>query len=241
MIDSFKNFERLRYRLSNDMKNLVADSKGKSDDMREQISNTVFATVFSAFVTEMAFSSDDTSFNFLTILCQIALFCGIYILAYIGYNFIYIKIVEQWQKRKVNTLNTGTRMMIQIQKDFDNIACDSIIVAKGYEDLFSRLVNNSQNKNLRTFYYYEIMHYINAACEITVELIENKSQCIRTMQEATGVDIYRVLNIKDIMEEIVTFLDNEFTNICGGSSQESTINYQLEQVKKQIKYIKDNI
>ena len=56
MIDSFKNFERLRYRMSTDIKNIITESNNKSNDVKAEISNTVFATIFSALVTEGAFN-----------------------------------------------------------------------------------------------------------------------------------------------------------------------------------------
>lgn len=127
MTDSFKNFERLRYRLSNDMREIALNTKGNSDDIRGQISNTIFATIFSAFISEIAFN-DIGNKCIRTIVLQILVFCLVYIASYIIYDFLYKKISTTLKKRRVNSLDISAPKLIQIQKDFDNIACDSILV-----------------------------------------------------------------------------------------------------------------
>ena len=87
MIDSFKNFERLRYRLSNDMRELASDSKENSDSLKGQISNTVFATIFSAFITEVALKDNGNGYDFCMIMKMITVFVIIYITSYILYIF----------------------------------------------------------------------------------------------------------------------------------------------------------
>lgn len=241
MIESFKNFERLRYRLSNDMRELASNEKTNSDNLKEQISNTVFATIFSAFITEIAFKNNGTDNNFCILFKQITVFVIVYVVTYVIYNFFYGKILSIWEKRKIHVINRSMDVMIQVQKDFDNIACDSILVAQSYKKAFKDLENHPESNNFRIFYYYEIMHYLDSACEKTKELVENKKDCIRTMDEALGVDIYRVINIKDIMLEIDSFLDNEFENVCGGNIQKEAIEYQRKQIKGKIEYIKKNI
>ena len=172
MINSFKNFERLRYRLSNDMREIALDTKGNADDIKGQISNTIFATIFSAFITEIAFKDNETGYNLGIVFLLILIFCSIYIVSYIAYNFLYNIFVTAWNKRKVNKIDNSADTMKQIQKDFDNIACDSILIAKDYIDAFSALSNDDSNKSLKTFYFYEIMHYIDTACEKTKELVQ---------------------------------------------------------------------
>jgi len=241
MIDSFKNFERLRYRLSNDMREIALDTKGNADEIKGQISNTIFATIFSAFITEIAFKDNETGYNLGMIALQILIFCIIYIVSYIAYNFLYNVVVTAWNKRKVNKIDNGAETMKQIQKDFDNIACDSILVAKSYLDAFSALSNDASNKSLKTFYFYEIMHYLDTACEKTKELVQYKSECIRTTQTASGVDIFRVSNLLNIIKEIDTFLDNQFNTICNGNPQLSAIQHQHKQIKKKIEFIENNL
>ena len=241
MIDSFKNFERLRYRLANDMKEIASDTKEISSDAKGQISNTIFATIFSAFITEIAFNTTEKNYNFYFIAFQIFIFCLAYIASYALYNFLFTKISIQIQKRKVNKIDTSALAMKQIQKDFDNIACDSILLAKGYVTAFKQLKKTKKNKSLLTFYFYEITHYLDTACDKTKELVKYKPECIRTSQTSTGVDIFRVINLKNMMYEIKQFLDDEFEYICKNDVHKSEISYQHTQIENKINYIINNL
>ena len=241
MIDSFKNFERLRYRLSNDMRELASDNKENSDSLKGQMSNTVFATIFSAFITEVALKDNGNGYDFCMIMKMITVFVIIYITSYILYGFLYNKIMKIWKARKIYSINSGMDKMIQIQKDFDNIACDSILVARGYRNAYDELENIPSNKTLKIFYYYEIMHYLDVSCEKTEDLIKHKENCIRTMDEAIGVDIFRVVNIKSMMEELDGFLEGEFNNLCVDEHQKVAIQYQREQLKTKIGHIRESV
>ena len=248
MINSFKNFERLRYRMSNDIKELVVDSKRNSDNVKEELSNTIFSSVFSAFVTEVAFNTNSDSIDWCSIIKIIAIFILLYIVTYELYSFFYTRIKDFFKERKINTIDKSMDAMIKIQKDFDNIACDSILVARNYKLEYLRLKNSENslkdtesNQNLMIFYYFEIMHYLMTACEKTINLVKNKKKCIKTLNESEGVDIFRVINILDIICELDDFLDDNIDVIQDYNNQEETIEYQQQQIKRLIKNINDNI
>ena len=115
MINSFKNFERLRYRISNDIKELVTDSKSNSDNMKEELSNTIFATVFSAFVTEVAFNTVSDPIDWCSIIKMIAIFILLYIVSYGLYSFIHPRIIAFLKERKLNVVDKSMDAMIKIQ------------------------------------------------------------------------------------------------------------------------------
>lgn len=240
MINSFKNFERLRYRISNDIKNLVVDNKSSNDSMREEISNTIFATVFSAFITEIGFSSSTETIEWCKIAIMILVFIIAYALAYWLYNFAHSRLVSFIERRKIQTVDKSMDAMIQIQKDFDNIACDSILVARDFKSAFEKQKKEEENgiekdNNLKAFYLFETMHYLGTACEKTKELIKNQQKCIRTLDEAEGVDIFRVKNIISIMQELDRFLDDNLNTLDDYTDQKEAIDYQHERIKKIIK------
>lgn len=85
------------------------------------------------------------------------------------------------------------------------------------------------------------MHYLDVSCEKTEDLIKHKENCIRTMDEAIGVDIFRVVNIKSMMEELDGFLEGEFNNLCVDEHQKVAIQYQREQLKTKIGHIRESV
>lgn len=240
MINSFKNFERLRYRIFNDIKSLVADSKSSNESMREEISNTIFATVFSAFITEVAFNNEEMV-KWCAICEMILIFVVVYIVSYLLYNLVHNKLVIFWEERKFHTIDKNVTAMIQIQKDFDNIACDSILVARDFKAAFENLRNLEEDRNLKAFYLFEIMHYLGTACEKTKDLVSNKQQCIRTLAESEGVDVFRVENIIKIMQEMDEFLDRNLVVLYDYEEQKEAIEFQHNLIKRLIEKIKENM
>lgn len=247
MINSFKNFERLRYRISNDIKNLVVDNKSSNDNMREEISNTIFATIFSTFITEIVFGSSTETIEWCKIAIMIPVFIIVYVGSYLLYNFAHSKLVPFLGRRKLQIVDKSMDAMIQIQKDFDNIACDSILVAREFKSAFEKQKENEeegdieQDKNLNAFYLFETMHYLGTACEKTKDLVKNKQKCIRTLDEAEGVDIFRVKNIISIMQEVDKFLDDNLGVLDDYTDQEEAIEYQHKIIKGLIEYIINNM
>lgn len=247
MINSFKNFERLRYRISNDIKNLVVDNKNSNDNMREEISNTIFATIFSAFITEIVFGSSTETIEW----CKIAIMIPVFIIIYVGsywlYNLAHRKLVSFLGKRKLQTVDKSMDAMIQIQKDFDNIACDSILAARDFKSAYEKQRENEEkdvieeDKNLKAFYLFETMHYLATACEKTKDLVKNKQKCIRTLNEAEGVDIFRVKNIISIMQEVDKFLDDNLGVLDDYADQKEAIECQHKYIQGLIKNITDNM
>ncbi|MCM1295245.1 MAG: hypothetical protein NC311_06860 [Muribaculaceae bacterium] len=247
MINSFKNFERLRYRISNDIRELAADNKSSNDCMGEEISDTIFATVFSAFVTEVAFNGNAETMKWCAVFEKVLIFILVYISSYVVYNLLHGKWVDCLEKRKIKTVDKSMNAMIQIQKDFDNIACDSILVARDFKSAYENLKrleengNIEEDKNLKAFYLFEIMHYLGTACEKTKNLVGNKEKCIRTLNESEGVDIFRVKNIIEIMQELYIFLDSNLSMLNDYTDQKETIEYQHGIVKSLLNKINDNL
>lgn len=231
MINSFKNFERLRYRISNDLKDLLINNKNSNDNMRGEISNTIFATIFSAFVTEVVFNSNLQMIKWGKMVIMLLLFIIIYVISYWLYNFLHLKLLSYLGKRQLQTIDKSMDVMIQIQKDFDNIACDSILAARDFKLAYTK---ERKNKNIKAFYLFETMHYLTTACEKTKNLVENKEKCIRTSSEAEGVDVFRVQNIINIMQEIDKFLDENLKEL------DDYTDY-LEDIKSQHTYIQELI
>ena len=85
-------------------------------------------------------------------------------------------------------------------------------------------------------------HYpIEENIEKTKELVQYKSECIRTIQTASGVDVFRVSNLLNIIKEIDTFLDINFNAICTDNPQLQAIQHQHKQLKKKIEFIENNL
>lgn len=242
MLNSFKNFERLRYRIAVDIKQSLSDIQNEKNKSEDIISNTVFATLFTIFITDIAFEKVGNNYNWYKVVGLILLFIVLYILSFYVYGKLSPKVRKLYNEVRINKVNDTYDNMIKIQKDFDNIACDSILVANDYRDAFELLlVHDNENRTLLFFYYYELMHYLWSACEKTRLLVRHKEYCIKTIDKAIGVDLYRVKNINNMMNELIIFLEQNYIIVECNNDEKEIIKSQIDEIKKDISWISEKI
>ena len=112
MIYSFKNIERLRYRISGDIERIIGNENVIKENTGEQISSTIFATVFSALISEIAFSNAVGCWaSFFRVFC----FTALYIVVHLAYGRAYRSIKRKLFVRKnhtiENTINKYQRIL----------------------------------------------------------------------------------------------------------------------------------
>lgn len=239
MVDSFKNFERLRYRLSSDINHNVDELRNDSAESRNSVVNSILAIIFSAFFSEVAVGLTFDISNLWKELVRICAFVILYIISYYSCKRI---LEKRDMKNKENEGKEGSSDTFtgvnQCVKDFDNIACDSVLLAKGY----MTEVLEVKDHLLQQFYYYEIMHYIETANTKINSLMINKAECIKRPEKASGVELFRLDNILDMEEEIYKFLKNHLDTFIGEKNSDyKTIEERLKTIKDQIKDFKDDV
>lgn len=261
MINTFKNFERLRYRLSNDMREIWSETQKKNENLKTIISSTIFSTIFSALITEVSFnflktesccSSNGAKELFSrsqiqVCLITIILFIFIYVTTFYGYRLVVKIICFFYKETNIKKTNASYIDKIQINKDFDNIACDSILVANDYKKMYFSLKKESKNnpykfkinQNMQIFYFYEVMHYLETACQKTNKIIEQDDEIVRTGVKGIGIDLYRIANIKNLMNELYCFLNSEKNLISINNPDKESINNKLHYLKKELQIIEN--
>lgn len=245
MMQSFKNFERLRYRLSSDFSDVIKENTERESAYNKDIAKSIFSAVLSAGISEVAFGklvftnqnsnlqsatsasgiiSYLSKFTILRMILWIFIFSVGYFLASKFYEWI----IQKW---KFLNKSFGTKSIAvdkeglnRIKKDFDNIACDSLLVANDYKKAFDEL-DIYTDKNIKTFYFFEVMHYLESSCKKTEKLLQFKNQCIRAEKQAEGVDIYRVRNAAEIMRDLYEFLSD---------NSETILEYELNDNSKRL-------
>ena len=236
MVDSFKNFERLRYRLSSDISQIADDLEANSSDTKKSLVNTIFATVFSGCITEVAFMSSTPQPLWSEIVKRVVAFVAIYIVAY-GFYMALVPLVHRFfdlfNRKKTHAKKRNE--VDQCIKEFDNIACDSVLLARGYMDDLSE----TNDQLLKKFYYYEIMHYLRTANVKILTLLVNEEKCIKKPNMNKGVEIYRIDNILSIEEKIFDFLMDTYTSLFSDyvSTEDPiicTIDSRLNTIKKEM-------
>ena len=245
MIDSYKNIERLRYRLNKDLLAIYDDIKKDSEEQRVMFVDECFSAVASSFAA--LFFTQSTFEPIREVLRQIYElwngetapegFGGILtgILSAILLIFISVlinKILLDLKKRKRNKGPEG-RDTTDYIKEFDNIACDSIFAAIEYKKLYF----STKDVNEKTLYYLETIHYLETASIITKKLCSN-SKNIKSSKNVHGVDIYRIHNLKSIMSIICKFLEDERLRISLDDEDRKELAKQIEKLEIEMDKIK---
>lgn len=212
LIDSYKNIERLRYRINKDLWSICSEVEKSNKEQMILFVDDCFSAITSSIA---AFFFSQETYNILTILLEyvwekifkksvsyltiriisIVLCVIILIICAISINrfLIFIRRIK-----KINTIEgIDTNDYV---KEFDNIACDSVFVALEYKEVFQK----AEESNEKILYFLEAVHYLETAVSITKKLIDNRNN-IKTSTNAVGVDAYRIRNIKDVMKDLSFF------------------------------------
>lgn len=243
MIDSYKNIERLRYRINLDLNEIKESIDRNSstwyEEMKVQISSAVLSALMAGAITNSEFSNIKCCFtNILSkvfecsiiisilgwsfsILFFLILFGAIYVV----FDFVAKKIIEEI---KINVIHKQAK--VDYQKEFDNIACDSIFVAIEYQKEY--LNNLDESDNLKVFYFYEIMHYLETACIITRNLCLYKDEYIRlNANKATGIEIYRIHNMVNLINDLLDFANSQKGTISIPQTDRSMITQKINDIQ----------
>lgn len=241
MIDSYKNIERLRYRLNKDLLAIYEDIKKDNTEQRVMFIDECFSAVASSFAA--LFFSQSTFEPMRKILRQIyelwkgetaseefgAILTSVLSVVLLIFISVQInKLLLALKRRKRNKGPEG-RDTIDYIKEFDNIACDSIFAAIEYKKLYFV----TKDVNEKTLYYLETVHYLETASIITKKLCFNQLN-IKSSNNVLGVDIYRIHNLKSIMITICKFLKDENEKLALDFEDKKEIKKQLKSVEKEI-------
>lgn len=242
MIDSFKNFERFRYKINIDIDKKCTDIKKTIEDNHLMLLDETYSIVAS-FVASYFFSSTAISpfKDYLKeclnsngndwISISIDLIAGLLgIIVILLLSIAVYKIVLKIRKKRKICGPEGIDGTDYVKK-FDNIACDSIIVSLEYLEKY----RETQNPEEKTLYFFESLHYLEQASEITDILSQDKNN-IKSDTNVRGVYTFRINNICSMIQNINSALGEESSKepICGVSKE-------IEKVLNDINKHHDNI
>ena len=206
MISQYKNIERLRYRISND----IAKASKTTDTVLTRAVEAIFSTVLSYYLSSSTlplFNTNDNTIQptqwLVFLFLRIVIFLLFFILAFILIKLIIlvyksVKIVGRKKK-------TGIKDKQKATKDFDNIALDSLMLVEEYIAIYSNR-KTPLKPELEKFYIYEIVHYTLTACNYALPLI--KKSCITYSGDEMSpyVEEDRFINFLSILKSQKDFL-----------------------------------
>lgn len=245
MIDSFKNIERLRYRINSDLNEIKHSLDNKTEAEYEGILIQIPSAIMSAMVAGLITNSEMKCVKELfvqllekvlpfQIINQILGYIFLYLICVIIY-FLFFTIVKNILKlyaKKAKGHRIVNQTKINFQKEFDNIACDSIFVAYEYKNEYES--EKIKSVNLKTFYFLEILHYVEKACFTTRDLCMYKDEYMKIHGRLDGVDVYRVYNMVAMMQELLEYIESEYKKININKKYKYQIQFSISLISKTI-------
>ena len=245
MIDSFKNFERLRYRLNYDLneirKSIDQNYNAKYEEILVQIPSAIISAMAAGVITESSLNiakeniiislakiipnqvmCDILGWGLLLLLCF-----SLYIIFFFCMSCA-LKRVTAYKKKH----NIVEQDKLNYQKEFDNIACDSIFVAFEYQKEYEKV--NSKKNNLKTFYYFEMLHYLEKACFTTYDLCLYKGKYVKINGNPEGVELYRIYNMIFLMEDLIKYLKSRNETLYIDREYIKQINGSITRLEKKV-------
>ncbi len=228
MFHGFKNSEYLKYEMNTKID--MEMRKVKKNTLSSYTS--VVASIFASFFSEVLISLLQTSINIDNAVARFFAFLAIFIvgvvISFFIFYFLIRKITTYINDKKIYKF--GEFEKHELIERFDNVACDSVMVAQNYKKYILKL-KGKKTKNLRDFYLYEIIHYLNKAIGITYALLCEANSCVTNENDNQKVDRFRIENLVNLMNDLLKFI-NRYSKAQTKDVQTAILN--LEQKLKEL-------
>lgn len=244
MIDSYKNIERLRYRINKDILAIYADIKKNNKEQRiifiEECFSAIVSSMIGLFLSKESFAPLKNilhAFLKLVFCCTIPVYISSFLALFLCIILLFLAAVGTYKillflKKKKRESGIEGIDETDYVKEFDNIACDSVFVSIEYKDRFSE----TKNLHEKTLYYLESVHYLETASTIITKLCANP-QNIKSSTNVLGVDVYRVHNMKAVMKELCEFLEKERQILALSDVDKNEVQKHLKKINEQLNSI----
>lgn len=127
-----------------------------------------------------------------------------------------VKVITKYaDKKKITSGEKIYRIKAEQQiiiDNFDNIACDGLLICQNYIQRY----NEAKENYVKEFYLYEIIHHLDKARAIFMEIYSNQSLYIAMQKnnyDSELIDTYRVNNFIKFAKEILGFLLGKTQNV----------------------------
>lgn len=212
MFNEFKSLELFRHQVASRVDKSIKRYADKSKTNADIIGGTVTSAFISLLVVYLGHGYVNQNNPWMAVLLLVFSLI-VYIVAYFAYKGI-LKIVRNIYyntKRHKDAMDQDA--IKELIDNFDHIACDNNLVAKGFMSAFDNLGGND-DQDIKEFYYYEVLYYTEVAASITQEIVDQEDHCINTLDYKKHVDLHRIINQLDLIEKACTFLNDNIDDKC---------------------------
>jgi hypothetical protein len=238
MFLSFKNIELSRYSVSSNLSKIEKKIIKQNSSNVSLLAGSIFSGSFSVLATYISIKYTDT-FTWKLVLLSTIIFSASFIASFYVYKFARFLLKYLYNKLKKEHLSSTPFEIKEIIDDFDHIACDNILAA--YE--FQKSFIGETNPNVANYYYHEMIYYLKVAIDKTTKVLKNSKSCINTLSTVSKIDLFRIENILDMMDELYKYIskDEIKAKIKIDSKLKSSFEHKISNIKDSINDIRKDL
>ena len=230
ILQSFKSLELLRYYVGVNFEKTFKRYTTKTEEKIEQLASTVVSTPISIIVSWYVDHILCITNIIIEILVVFVSFVFGFLICYNIFLWIYRRFLKIKRSLKKYKRKSTAHEIKEVIDNFDHIACDNILVAKEFMQHF----DPQKDKQLSTFYYYEIIYYAKNATDKILIILNNPQNYINSRYKNDAIDLFRIKNICNILVEISNFIEQKKWLICIDQKMIPYMQHQIALLNRDI-------
>lgn len=252
MLKQFKDLELARHHLEVKARRLVEKKQRDEKSSFDKMNGAIFSAAFSIFTTLLLkyalieqspteasiISSWQIGKIVLLFFMGIACYIVLYLVSHTIYQCISKRARRIYEEMKISAPDYSAQKNKELVDDFDNIVIDNLLFC--YE--FIKEINGAQNTQIKTLLYYELVYYLRTSAEITQQIISpgRQSKCININGNTRGIDLFRLINVQQMMTEIYQFVSNKYDEEITRTESTDDVPIQFPKEEEQLRNALNN-
>ena len=252
MLKQFKDLELARHHLEVKARRLAEKKQRDEKSSFDKMNGAIFSAAFSIFTTLLLkyvlieqsptevsiISSWQIGKIVLLFFVGIACYIVLYLVSHTIYQCISKRARKIYEEMKISAPDYSAQKNKELVDDFDNIVIDNLLFC--YE--FIKEIDGAQNTQIKTLLYYELIYYLRTSVEITQQIISpgRQSKCININCNTRGIDLFRLINVQQMMTEIYQFVSNKYDEEITGTESTDDVPIQFPKEEEQLRNALNN-
>lgn len=250
MFNKFKYLELNRHHLYAKTKNIITDHHKHEDDGFNKISEVVFSSALSLFLTYLSetyfitYNENETLPIYKIIalfMLSVVIYCVLYIVIRKIYSIASDRIEKIIYNKKIHSFDASSQRVKEMVDDFDNIAFDNLLIAK--EFLNEIEIIGDKELETTTFYFHEAIYYLRISLDKTQNILHSDviNRTVNIFGNSNGVDVFRLKNAHSLMVFVITKIKDLSENTSRVQTYDkelkSVLSFQIDELEETINKI----
>lgn len=207
----YKNIEQLRFYIGRDIKEIKSSMSDSNTEVLGYVIATLVELIIADAVQSICSLINEESSKYIICTIVVEIIVTIVLIFMLSHFARFIQKILSGKKEKITgKANYYDDEFVESQVDkFDNIACDCLLICKGYMDEYDSISEDY----MKDFCLYEIVHYLYKAMRVFQVIYDNKEVYINDYG-ISKIAKYRADNFIEFSKVILGFVNCKAKKYC---------------------------